>query len=68
MSNIFLSSMIAFIVTVVAIAFLAIGWLITGKSKIEKSCGKDPTLKAGKDCEKNSCHVCEHNEESIKDE
>jgi len=54
MSNLFLTLVIAFIIIVFAIALMAIGWLITGKTKIEKGCGKDPTKK--KD---DSCHACD---------
>ena len=45
MSNLFLTLVIAFVIIVFAIALLAIGWLITGKTKIEKQCGRDPTKK-----------------------
>lgn len=34
--NLFLTLVIAFVIIVIAIACLAIGWLITGKTKIEK--------------------------------
>lgn len=54
MSNLFLTLVIAFVIIVFAIALLAIGWLITGKTKIEKACGRDPTKK--KD---DSCHACD---------
>lgn len=36
MSNLFLILVIAFVIIVFAIALLAIGWLITGKTRIEK--------------------------------
>ena len=54
MSNLFLTLVIAFVIIVFAIALLAIGWLITGKTKIEKACGRDPSKK--KD---DSCHTCD---------
>ena len=54
MSNLFLMLVIAFVIIVFAIALLAIGWLITGKTKIEKACGRDPTQKKDE-----SCHTCE---------
>lgn len=38
MSNLFLILVIAFVIIVFAIALLAIGWLIKGKTKIEKIC------------------------------
>lgn len=54
MSNLFLTLVIAFVIIVFAIALLAIGWLITGKTKIEKACGRDPAKKKDE-----SCHACE---------
>jgi hypothetical protein len=42
-SNLFLTLVIAFVIIVIAIACLAIGWLITGKTKLEAACGKDPS-------------------------
>lgn len=56
MSNLFLTLVIAFVVIVFAIALLAIGWLITGKTKIEKGCGRDPTKKKDESC--TICDVC----------
>ena len=55
-SNLFLTLVIAFVIIVFAIALLAIGWLITGKTKIEKGCGKDPTKKKDDNC--NTCDLC----------
>jgi hypothetical protein len=44
--NLFLTLVIAFVIIVIAIACLAIGWLITGKTKIEKgTCNQDPDQK-----------------------
>lgn len=61
MSNLFLTLMIAFVVIVLAIACLAIGWLITGRTRIDRSCGKDPTKKRDDMCSTNlSCDLCEH--------
>lgn len=57
MSNLFSTLVIAFVVIVFAIALLAIGWLITGKTKIEKACGRDPTKKKDDDCQ--TCDVCD---------
>lgn len=54
MSNLFLTLVIAFVVIVFAIALLAIGWLITGKTRLEKACGKNPNKKKDE-----SCHTCE---------
>jgi hypothetical protein len=62
MSNLFLTLVIAFVLIVIAIACLATGWLITGKTKIERgSCGRDPTKKKDANCETTqSCDLCEH--------
>lgn len=58
-SNLFLTLMIAFVILVFAIAFLAIGWLITGKTKLEKACGRNPTQKKDDSCGSlNSCELC----------
>jgi hypothetical protein len=51
--------MIAFVLIVFAIACLAIGWLVTGKTRLEKMCGKDPTKKRGAACDDSlSCNLC----------
>jgi hypothetical protein len=60
MSNLFLTLVIAFVIIVFAIALLAIGWLITGKTRIEKACGRDPTKKQDGSC--HTCELCEHPE------
>lgn len=51
MSNLFLTLLIAFVIIVFAIALLAIGWLITGKTKIERVCGLDSTKKKDESCQ-----------------
>lgn len=50
MSNLFLILVIAFVLIVFAIALLAIGWLITGKTKIERPCGGDSAKKQDDQC------------------
>lgn len=62
MSNLFLTLVIAFVIIVFAIALMAIGWLITGKTRIEKGCGKDPTKKKDDSC--HSCDLCSSSPES----
>ena len=58
MSNLFLTLVIAFVIIVLAIASLAIGWLITGKTKIERgSCGRDPTKPKDDHCQ-SVCNLC----------
>ena len=60
MSNLFLTLVIAFVIIVVAIACLAIGWLITGRTKLERgACGRDPTKPRDESCETTtSCNLC----------
>lgn len=44
MSNLFLTLVIAFVIIVIAIACMAIGWLIKGKTKIDqRSCSSTQT-------------------------
>jgi hypothetical protein len=57
MPNLFLTLLIAFIVIVFAIAFLAIGWLITGQTKIKRTCGRDPTKEQEDSCQ-STCDLC----------
>lgn len=58
MSNFYLTLVIAFVIIVLALACLAIGWLVTGKSKLQRgACGKDPTQKKTDDCD-SICHLC----------
>ena len=58
MSNLFLTLVIAFVIIVMAIACLAIGWLITGKTRIERgACGRDPTQKKDDSCQ-STCSLC----------
>lgn len=65
MSNLFATLVIAFVVIVFAIALLAIGWLITGKTKLEKCCGRDPKKSKNDDC--HSCEICPPKEQSKDD-
>lgn len=61
---------LAFAVVTIAFILLAIGWLLTGKSKIHPgACGKDPTKSSNdKSCgTKISCLLCKKTEEK-KDE
>lgn len=53
----------AFIIVIIAVGLLAIGWLIRGKSILRPgACGRDPTKKQGDpDCDPNtSCHLCKN--------
>jgi hypothetical protein len=60
-SNLFLTLVIAFIIIVIAIAALAIGWLITGRTKLQTgSCGRHPSQNKDQNCnEIQSCNVCQ---------
>jgi hypothetical protein len=62
MNNLFLTLMIAFVVIVMGIACLAIGWLIKGKTNIDR-CGRDPTKKRDESCSTASCDLCHHSED-----
>ena len=63
MQNLFVTLMIAFVLIVFAIACLAIGWLVTGKIRLEKMCGKDPTKKREGSCDDSvSCDLCSSND------
>jgi hypothetical protein len=70
LSTLFITLIIAFVVIVLAIACMAIGWLITGKSKIVRgACGMNPEELRKKECgsdEKISCSLCEKSEDKKK--
>lgn len=53
---------LASVLVTLAVLGLAIGYLITGKSKIQPgACGRDPTKKKEKNCgEDVSCSLCDH--------
>jgi hypothetical protein len=57
---------LSFVIILIALTLLGIGWLITGKCKIQPgACGRDPTKKQAKgdSCgDKVSCQLCEHGE------
>lgn len=68
MSNLFLTLVIAFVIIVLALAALAIGWLITGKNKLQRgACGRDPTKKRDDSCQ-TSCDLCTHSPNEEKEE
>ena len=68
MSTLFVTLIIAFILVVLSIAALSIGWLVSGKSRIARgSCGTDPTKQRQKDCgTETKCGLCEKPEEQKK--
>ena len=68
MSTLLLTLAIAFVVVIVAIGLLAIGWLITGKSCLKPgACGRDPNQKKGECDPQDTCSLCEKPEEKKKD-
>ncbi|TXI41916.1 MAG: hypothetical protein E6Q59_01470 [Nitrosomonas sp.] len=62
MSNFLTTLILAAIVVVLAILLMAIGWLITGKNRVVRGCGTDPTKSRDDECgTKSSCSLCENN-------
>lgn len=61
MSTLMITLLGAFIATVLAITCLAIGWLLSGRSRIVRgSCGTDPKGKKDDRCgTKTHCGICE---------
>lgn len=60
MSNLFLILIIAFVVIVLAIACLAIGWLITGKTKVEADSSNGEPIPFENDCQ-SDCNLYSNN-------
>lgn len=65
MSLFTLTFLLAFILVILALMGLGIGWMITGKSKIRGgTCGRDPTKKKDPSCGENkSCGLCEDDDD-----
>jgi hypothetical protein len=61
MSTLMITLLVAFIATVFAITCLAIGWLISGRSRIVRgSCGMNPKRPQDASCGKDvHCAICE---------
>lgn len=61
MSTLVITLLVAFIATVFAITCLAIGWLISGRSRIVRgSCGMNPHRRRDNQCGKDvHCSLCE---------
>lgn len=69
MSTLFITLIIAFVLVVLAIASLSVGWLFSGKSRIVRgACGMDPNKVKQKGCGTEiKCELCEDDkEESVK--
>ena len=64
MDTLLLTLAIAFVIVVVAIGLLALGWLVTGKSKIQPgACGRDPNKRRDESCHTDvSCQLCDKKE------
>jgi hypothetical protein len=62
--------LITFVLVILAITALSIGWLITGKPKIVRgSCGLDPQRRRNDHCGKDiRCDLCEKSTEKKEDE
>lgn len=60
MSTLLTTLLIAFIIITLAIASLAIGWLITGKQKLKPgACGRDPNKAKDDHCGSEvDCQLC----------
>lgn len=58
----------AFILIVICLALLGLGWLITGKSKIQRgACGRNPHEQKGDtDCSRQVCTLCEDEKKNHK--
>lgn len=61
MSTLTTTIIVAFVITLIAIALLSISWLFTGKSNLRSgACGRDPNQKRSDDCSQSgSCDLCE---------
>lgn len=62
LSTFFETFTIAFVVVIVAACLIGIGWIFTGKQKIQSgSCGRNPDEQRDASCEKQiSCNLCKH--------
>lgn len=61
MSTFIITLLVAFVATVCAITLLAIGWLISGRSRVVRGgCGMDPKkLRDGQCGDARSCALCD---------
>lgn len=70
MSSLLFTLAIAFLIVLISIGLLAIGWLITGKARIRAgACGRDPTKKQDEKegCGTSiNCQLCDQNKEPPK--
>jgi len=68
MSTLLLTLVLAFLIIAVAIGLMAIGWFITGRSRLQPgACGRDPTKKRNTECgTSSSCQICDKHEDTKK--
>lgn len=61
MSTLIITLLVAFVATVSAITLLAIGWLISGRSRVVRGgCGMDPKkLRDGQCGDSHNCALCD---------
>lgn len=69
MDTLLLTLSITFVIVVIAVGLLAIGWLTTGRSKIQPgACGRDPNKKREESCSTTvSCQLCEKHDDKPND-
>lgn len=64
MSTIALTVLLGSVILVLGLLFMAIGWLLTGKSRIKPGmCGKNPHLKKEEEGSCGTCDLCEHHQD-----
>jgi hypothetical protein len=72
MSSLLFTLAIAFVIVLISIGLLAIGWLISGRARIRAgTCGRDPTKKQDEKegCGTSaSCQLCDQTKEPPKKE
>jgi len=71
MNTLIITLLLAFLIVVIALGLLGIGWLLTGKSKIRPgACGRDPRkIRDEESCgQSSSCSLCEKPKDSQKQE
>lgn len=70
MSTLLLTLLIAFVIVAIAVGLLAIGWLLTGKSRMQAgACGRDPHKKRNEKegCGTSvNCQLCDKKDEPEK--
>lgn len=62
MSSLLTTLLISFFLILLALASLAVGWLLTGKQKLKAgACGRDPNKSQDDGCGSTvNCQLCDH--------